>query len=292
MKPSSIFQNETSTLPDRPQHLRSKAPRFTHRLLAVDNPRILYLSIPKCGCTFVKNVLWYLNFESYHPNPIRVHDDDDKIPRASDFYQDANFIRNEAMAFTIVRNPVDRFLSLYFDKIIGSGRTLYVPLAKILIERHGLIERPTTISEHHYNLEIASSWIKRNLIDRAELPSEAHWTPQSSRINIMREFDLTIITVDNLKKGLVQLLQDRVPDIEEIASRAERNQSPRQFSKRELLTDQVRKRINEVYSQDRKLYRAAARAWEQYGGEGMSEFDLPRFGRLFPMEHATGPSGN
>jgi hypothetical protein len=277
----STFNNETPQLQDRPPPLKSRAHHLSQRLIVVEEPRILYLSIPKCGCTFVKNVLWHLQFGRFHPNPIRVHDDDNKFLRASDIYQDTRSILEESVAFTVVRNPVDRFLSLYFDKIIGQGRDRYVPLAQILIERHRLIEKPTRLTDHQFNLDVLSVWLQNNLSEALDLPNEAHWTPQAMRTNVMREFNLKLLTVDNLRTGLLRLLENRVPDIEEIVSGAERNQSKQHYSKKELLTNEVRRRINETYNEDRKLYRRAALAWENLEADASGTSKIPRFRSLF-----------
>lgn len=266
---------------DSPSPRQSRAHRLSQRLIVVEEPRILYLSIPKCGCTFVKNVLWHLQFGRFHSTPVRVHDDDNRFARASEYYEDAKHIVGEESAFTVVRNPIDRFLSLYFDKIVGSGRDKYVPLAQTLVERHSLVDKPSSLADHRYNLEILSSWLQKNLNEGIDMPSEAHWTPQAMRADVMREFDLKLLHVDNLKTGLVELLKHRVPQIELIAATAERNQSRKDFSKRELLTSQIKRRINEVYSDDRKLYRKTVLASERLQRSPASTVRLPRFHEVF-----------
>lgn len=268
--------NERTTRQSAPTN-SSNAQRLARRLLAIEEPRILYLSIPKCGCTYVKNVLWYLKYSSFHPNPIRVHDDDAQFPRASELYSDPRLIQAEEVAFTVIRNPVDRFLSFYLDKIIGKGREMYVPLAQILIERYRLIENPVSLRHHHYNLSILSGWIQRNLNDAIDLPSEAHWTPQTHRANIMQEFNLKLLTLDKLSIGLQALLMRRAPNIAAILSSAEQNSSTKNHQKAELLTPDIRRSINEAYRADRRLYRRTSSAWESIavGTDGAAR--VPRY---------------
>ena len=265
----------------RPELTTTKDQQLLRRLFAVANPRILYLPIPKCGCTYVKNVLWYINFQTYHSNPLRIHDDDSQFVRASELYSKTHSIVEEKTAFTVVRNPIDRFTSLYFDKIIGQGRARYVPLAQLLIDKYGLLEKPTALSEHQYNLEILAEWIQSNLGEARDMPSEAHWTPQIYRKNIMQEFNLKLLTVDQLKPGLIELLKRHVPQIDRILSASERNKSEQTVQKRLVLTDRVRKIINSVYREDRKLYRRTSGAWERAELGAIEGLTIPTFRDLF-----------
>src|SRR5690554_6581898 len=94
---------------------------------------IQYLVIPKCGCTYIKNFLWKIDFQSDYADPTRVHDEDRVFARASDNSYTAKTIRENPYSFTVLRNLVDRFLSLYFDKVIGEGYRRFVPLKKVLV---------------------------------------------------------------------------------------------------------------------------------------------------------------
>lgn len=255
----------------------ARALKLTRRLIAIDNPRILYLSIPKCGCTFVKNVLWYIQFSTHHSNPIRIHDDDGKFLRASDLNLNSASILQEDSAFTVVRNPIERFISLYFDKIVGKGREQFVPLARTLIAKHGLIENPHSVSDHRYNLEILAAWLPLNLAHSLDMPSEAHWTPQIYRADVMHAFNLRLLTVNKLRLGMEILLRRRVPQISVALSEAEMNRSERSFEKQALLTPSIRKSINSTYSEDRKLFHKVSSAWSDIQISTEREVEIPRF---------------
>lgn len=257
----------------------TKWDKYSRRLIALDRPRILYLVIPKCGCTFVKNVLWFVENGQFHPIPARIHDDDNLFRRASDLEMDHCKIGDEPLAFTVLRNPVDRFMSLYFDKVIGSGRKKYVPLAKTLSEKRGLVLEPATLNDHRYNLDILIDWLEANLASEVDLPKEAHWTPQSYRKEIMRVFDLKVLTVDNLSPQLNLLLSPEIFDIQSVVAAAETNASVKPVSKSTILTPEIRRKINGVYAEDRRLYRKAKAIWET---EGVltGDIPIPRFSNL------------
>lgn len=251
--------------------------KLAHRLFSVASPRIYYLVIPKCGCTFVKNVLWNISKGEFHANQMRIHDSDMVFLRAPDVEADVGKIRHEEAAFAVVRNPIDRFLSLYFDKIIGNGRREYVPLYKTLVEKHRLVEVPVTGRDNLYNLEVLANWLAENLRGGTDLHPEAHWTPQSYRFNILQQFDLKILTVDTLTLGLNLLLSPLVPDVDQILSKAEMNRSARLLRKRDYMTVDLRRKVNSVYSRDRAFYLKAKAYWDSMLVSEPENFEVPRY---------------
>lgn len=250
------------------------------RLFALDSPRVYYLVIPKCGCTFVKNVLWFIANSKFYHSPRRIHDADDLFLRASDVERDLTNVFRAPTAFTVLRNPVDRLLSLYFDKVAGAGRKEYVPLYDVLVRQRSLIPNPCTIRDHRYNLECMTEWIAENLQTGVDLRPEAHWTPQSYRSNIMREFDLGVLTVDDLTAGLELIFSRYVPNIRDVLAGAEMNRSDRDFRKGDIMTDALRRKVNSIYTVDRAMYRSAKAHWKNLYGSFGESYALPRFSDL------------
>lgn len=251
--------------------------KIADRLFTVRGLPIRYLVIPKCGCTYVKNVLWRLENGKAHVKPIRVHDDDDAFRRASDLGLMPNDISNEAHAFTVIRKPIDRFMSLYFDKVVGPGRKNYVPLAATLEEKYGLIPSPSSIEDHRENIKILIDWLGANLKTSVDLPKEAHWTPQVYRKNVMRSCNLKLLLVEDLTAHLRFLMKDIVPDIDIILGASEKNQSPKPAPNNELLTDQLRERINGVYAEDKRLYQRTRSAWSGIDLNQPDSAEVPRY---------------
>jgi hypothetical protein len=254
--------------------------KLASRLFAIPEPRIFYLFIPKCGCTYVKNVLWHIRTGKPHVNPLRVHDSDAFILRAGELVGDHLSIRSEDMAFSVVRNPVDRLLSLYLDKVVGTGRLNFVPLAETLIREGRIIENPSSLSDHHFNLLSLVDWLHENLTGNTGLPKNAHWTPQSDRSLVLRTFDLKILVVEHLTIGLNVLLRDSVPGIDHFLHTAERNRSTRTLPKSDLLTGLIRRRINELYSSDRLIHRRAVELWNETSHNEMASSLIPRFSQI------------
>lgn len=244
---------------------------FTSRLYPIH-----YLVIPKCGCTFIKNFLWTLENSDPHASPIRIHDDDGYFLRADAAGLSVADIVTRDHAFTVLRNPVDRFFSLYSDKVIGKGWKMYVPLRKVLTDHHGLDPETETIQGHRRNCEIMIDWIARNLKAPQEIENEAHWTPQSYRQNLMKTFGLKLLILNKLDQQLPVLLGDILPETQKIMSGLERNKTAPKFSRDDVLDADMRRKINDVYSGDRKLFNQTRKMWQQRDPQSAS--DVPRFG--------------
>lgn len=251
----------------------------TNRLFTTRKVPLRYLVIPKCGCTFIKNLLWRLEHGADHAVPLRVHDDDGQFLRADALGLTAQDIRAEAHAFTVLRNPVDRFFSLYTDKVIGPGWQKYVPLRKVLTG-YGLDPDAADLAAHQSNCDIMIDWLARNLKDEVDLPKEAHWTPQAYRKGLMEAFDLKLLLLNDVAAQLTCLARDIVPDIGDTLKGLEANRSPKPVSKGDVLTPELRKKINAVYAADRRLFMAAKRAWDGIDPATASPDRVPRIGSL------------
>lgn len=263
----------------REQGKLRKMDNSMHRLFSTHAHRdIQYLVIPKCGCTFVKNVLWRIDYERSHDNPIRVHDNDDDFPRADDHGYTIDSIRVNPYAFTVFRNPIDRFLSLYFDKVIGDGHKNFVPLRELLVNYYGISPEPTSIKEHRRNCMILLDWIEMSFHNEAELNPNPHWTPQGWRMGVIKKYDLKILMLDNLGDKLKLLLRPLVPNIDQFVDGIEKNSSKKSIGRSQLMDDRLRERIKEIYHHDQWLTR---RAWKYWSDNKPSHSDeIPRISQI------------
>lgn len=264
------------------QNRESKAARYARRMIGLESPRAFFLSIPKCGCTYVKNLFWYLQEGEFHRNQVRVHDDEDRFPRAIDLCPIPEGIASEPRAFTVLRSPVDRLLSLYLDKVVGPGRKEFVPLADALLRKGGFHEAPTSILEHHHNLALLIDWIEANLESGTDLDPNPHWTPQSRRLDVIKEFDLKILIVESLSIGLQSIFRD-VVSIRDTLALVERNRSCRSLPKSVYLSPQIRRRINSVYATDRDLYKRASEYWRKNIKPQALESSVPRLSDILQV---------
>jgi hypothetical protein len=250
----------------------------TSRLFTSRRYPIHYLVIPKCGCTFIKNVLWHLENDASHGNALRIHDDDNYFQRADALGLTAEQIIMREHAFTVVRNPIDRFFSLYSDKVVGKGHARFVPLRKVLVDNHGLRPDVTSVDGHRANCEILIDWLTRNLQEPQEIENDAHWTPQVYRQNLMKMFRLKTLMLQKLDTQLPLLLGDIVPDITSVMKGLERNKTSAGVTRDDVLDQELRSKINGVYSGDRKLFNQTRKLWAER--DPQSNAEIPRFGDI------------
>ena len=240
---------------------------------------IRYLVIPKCGCTFIKNLIWRLDHGTSYANPPRVHERTRDFARVSQFNLTVDEVRAEDHCFVVLRDPIDRFLSLYFDKVVGDGYRKFVPLRAILREHHGLNVSPETAADHQRNCHILIDWIERNLTKGTEIGRDAHWTPQHFRMETIRAFDMKVLPINGLDGHLTMLLSGVVPNIGEILGTLERYTSNSKDLKDQVLDATLKNRITEVYRRDAENYTKLRKVWAEIGPKTAQE--IPRASRIF-----------
>lgn len=254
-----------ATLPDRMFSTR----RF---------PELHYFPITKCGCTFVKNLLWRIDHGRDHEDALRIHRYNHLFPKAGQMGRAIEQIRQMPYSFVILRNPVDRFLSLYFDKVIGPGAERFVPLRRVLLEGYGLIPDPADIEEHRANCHVLLGWLDKSLNGDAELPRDTHWAPQVQHFPIIRTLNPKVMLLDDLVAKLQVFLAPLIPEIAQLLRGVERNAAPRPVSPRALMTEELREGINELYARDARAVCRVAQYWERE--KPATGRDFPRFNQV------------
>lgn len=218
-------------------------------------PQLQYFSITKCGSTFVKNLLWRIDHGADHSDALRIHRSNSEFPKAGELGFTMEQIRTMDYSFVVLRDPVDRFLSLYFDKVVGPGAARFIPLRRVLIDNHGLIAFPTDPDQHRKNCHILIRWLCRNLSAESELPQDMHWLPQSKRFRVIRSMNLKVLLLEDLVHGLGMLLEPLIPEISVLMAGIERNTAPQPVSPQAIMNDALRSEITALYDRDADVVR-------------------------------------
>ncbi|MFQ6553347.1 sulfotransferase family 2 domain-containing protein [Aestuariibius insulae] len=252
-----------------------------HYLFTISNLPIRYLVIPKSGCTFVKNVLWRLEQGTIYENQIRIHKEDRNFLRAMALGLTDKDVAQEDFAFTVIRHPVDRFFSLYSDKVIGERHRSFVRLRDTLLAHYDLDPDASTIEAHRANLYALASFIEENLADERHLPRDGHWTPQLGRKKRMHAANLKILLLNDLSSQLELLLSPIVPDIGEVIASLEKNRSGRALGqKKEILDPALRRRILDIYGLDATFFSATKGRWNEIMRRDDPWAHIPRYRQI------------
>ncbi len=242
----------------------------------------MYLPITKCGSTFMLN-LWYRVEHG------EVFADPDRIRKATNPLRGGPgltlaSVQANPCAFLVVRNPVDRFFSLYFDKLSG-GEDPAADRAAALLgpDAGGFDPDARSPSAHRANCRLLIAGFERSNADLSGEVTDPHWVRQAVRVNRAgRTMRLAVLTLEGLEAQLQVLLGDRIPDLaDHIAAVKARNTSSRKGRQGEVLDDALRTEIERVYARDLRIWRWARRAW---AGVAMTARDPHLAPRLTPQD--------
>lgn len=230
-------------------------------LLTTRRYPIFYLQITKCGCTFLRNLLYMLDHGTAHPDSRRVHAHNEDFFKA-DLIPESVLTSSPAL-FAVIRDPVDRFLSLYFDKIADTQNEADAGMRRRVTRAAKLdADVGDDLEGHRQNCLKTVNWFGRNLDTKDEGKPNPHWQRQSVRLRKIRNLDAHILTLDGLSWQLPFILKSTIPDIsEQMAAVSTRNASRRMFSKAEILTDELQSAIHTVYARDQTRYQRISNNW-------------------------------
>ena len=207
-------------------------------------------TVTKCGCTFLKNLFYFLNTGELHRAGGKIHNHEASLLKASE--EDHDAILNSPYSFIVLRDPMDRFLSLYFEKIYGQGPHAMAWFQAEVGEKIGLDYNPELdLGGHQKNALRLAEWIGQNLAGQTDQNMDFHWRRQSMKYNSVKGFEPKIITMENLDQKLISLLQPVVPDIAEAIDAVPRfNVSDKPYSFADMKTPELLELIQSIYRLD------------------------------------------
>ena len=267
---------------DDPRH-----PRHAYR--EVDGPvamlyttrefPIYFLSIAKCGCTYMQNLFYYLDTGKLHHDPDNIHDY--RGDRQRPVGKSIEDIQDEEHAFCITRDPAARFMSNYFDKL-WNDESHFDFLRDAMLREPGVVIGPDiSLEQPRSNCMAFINWLDRNIQGQTEVEVNRHWVRQQRRQKQARALHLKALTLDGLNWQLPRLIGDVVPDIaERMAEVKTLNATKKPFTYDQILTPAIRARIGEVYKGDAWVYNKVRTAWDGVAA-GDAGAEIPR---LLPPE--------
>lgn len=229
---------------------------------------IYYLPITKCGSTYMKNLFYHIDHGEEHPQSSEIHTQIHDLLRAG--FVDGDHIRDSRFAFAVIRDPMDRMLSLYFDKIWGEGPQNFGRLRTALSRETGIkLDRNLSLEDHRRNTLILAEWLEANLAFKTTEPVNAHWRRQSTRLKRTRNMALDHLVLEGLDWQLPMFIGPAVPELDgHMSAVKSRNTTKRPVAKAELLTPDLQKIVDRAYGYDTELVSAARSRWHHRREKG------------------------
>ena len=260
-------EKKTRRMADVPPKWLAKPPRKNPgqgRFLITSNRYpFYYLQITKCGCTFLRNLIYTLDHGEQHEDSARIHAHDDEFIKAT--LVPIWLLKKSNFMFTVVRDPVDRFLSLYFDKIADTTNTYDKAMRRRLIINAELDVSPDTdLAGHQENCLRTLAWVKKNLAGNTPGKIDPHWRHQSTRIDKAKGLPMKYLTLEGLSWQLPVLLAPLIPNIASVMAQVKsRNISKKLFTKDQIVTVDLIAAVRDIYPEDATMYQAVADDWGQ-----------------------------
>ena len=237
----------------------------THKFLTTRRHPIYYMPITKCGSTFLKNLFYLLDHDVLHDNPDYIHDYNHDFIRADT--TSPELLGASPFAFTVIRKPTSRFLSLYFDKIYGEGPQNFPDMRKEIASDCGLdLSQNISIKGHIENCKRLIGWIALNLKRETDIEINPHWRPQTTRIATVEHLNIDFLTLDGLDWQLPLYMGEVIPDLKaKMKAATSRNKTRYPVAPSDILTPELEHLINQVYADDLVHYQHVTRRWKALG---------------------------
>lgn len=166
-----------------------------------------------------------------------------------------------AIAFVVIRNPIDRFTSLYFDKL--AKPTI---MSQHFLRRGLLKENSQTLEDHRNNCSQSLGWISGTINSNVIGKMNYHWRPQIYRLHKISKMRVHMLTLDGLYWQLPLILSSNCPEINQhMKDLNPQNVSPKFFPASQLVSNKLRQQISRTYASDFRLYAEVNNYWEKIG---------------------------
>lgn len=174
-------------------------------------------------------------------------------------------ILDAGIGFYVVRDPFERFTSLYFDKVYSQGPQSFPWIAKRLAKSRTYFEGPDiSLEEHQKNCGSFARFLRNQFSRKALDKVNPHWRLQSETVKRAGEFGFKPLLLENLDAQLLQISDGRIEGLKAaMVAVSERNTSAKPFSSTELLTPEIKQIISTLYADDFALYEQVKADWAQ-----------------------------
>jgi hypothetical protein len=234
-------------------------------LIGLEKYPLIYMNMPKSACTTIKNIFYKLEYGSFCEDPVAIHR---QIQNGSALVGRAHpallrdKVRQRKLAFTFVRDPVERAYSCYIEKIHFVSPYSFRAVRKFLI-RHRGVKLPAEDSPVQVDLETHKDnflkfleFVRDNIHGKTRVRKDPHWLPQASMVancpgGIILDF---IGRVSTYKRDMAYILNS--VGYEDLAILEMRfNEGPKPpFRFAEAVDQRMNEMAREIYKADYKAF--------------------------------------
>lgn len=237
---------------------------MTEERLTVTSPvsqPLNYLVTLKVGSTYLRNLIYVLD----HGEPFSKIERDFPRELPSKHLTKAELI-NET-SFFVVRDPVARFFSLYFDKAIGAAGSRFPWMVEILVTNRVFHVMPDlTIEQHRENCMSLLGFLGVRLRGQIKGAINPHWNKQFLRAEQGLNFGMKPLMLDRLDQQLLHIADGRIDGLEAAMAKVKnRNRSPRPVEAEDIMTPEIYAKISALYPEDIQLYDLVKTGWDMLG---------------------------
>lgn len=150
---------------------------------------IVYVNMPKSGCTTIKNVLHRLNTGQFLDDPLTIHARKDLFLRAPDDADEIGRRLQDCLVFTFVRHPLKRAYSCFNEKIHFTSKYGFGKVRDCCVADYGarFVDAPE-IELHRQNFKAFLRFATDSMEGRNGWRRDPHWCPQSRALNRVRRW--------------------------------------------------------------------------------------------------------
>lgn len=229
-------------------------------LLGSKKHPLVYMNMPKSGCTTIKNYLFYLDTGSVYKDPLAIHFNNRALLRIeTQPLQLLAKLTRQDIVFTFIREPIGRIYSCYNEKIHSASQYSFPDVRAYLEENYGLQfpqDGKISLDNHIANFSRFITFLTRNLAGRTPVRKDYHWQAQHRVIkqqsaNIVLDF---IGIIETFERDFRQLLA--AADVPTTISfdRKFNESSAVSYPMKDVVQSEVEARLRALYENDLEFY--------------------------------------